>query len=121
MLALARTEARSHIPAEPRKAEDALAECLKELLREVVAEEIRRALADHNGGPRPLLLDTNQTAKLLQVPPSWVASAARRGDIPSVKLGHHVRFRVADIEDFIEQKNRETDNEHSLSNSVLRQ
>ena len=29
MLALARTEARSHIPAEPRKAEDALAECLE--------------------------------------------------------------------------------------------
>src|ERR1051325_6788724 len=31
---------------------------------------------------------------------------ARTGELPVVRLGHHVRFRVSDLEKFVEQKGK---------------
>ena len=52
----------------------------------------------------PLLLDTSGAATLLNLPESWIATAVRRGEIPSVRLGHHVRFKRSDLEKFIDEQ-----------------
>lgn len=38
------------------------------------------------------LIDAEEAARLLSVPPSWVLSQARSGRIPHVRLGRYVRF-----------------------------
>ena len=77
---------------------------IEERLRQVIREEIARAFADNGNHRDHLLLNTRQAADLLCLPASWVASAARRGGIPSVKLGHHIRFKVSDLETFIDEQ-----------------
>ena len=74
------------------------------VIREAVREEVRAALAEHEPKLEPLEVDTAKAAELLSLPPSWVAAAARRGELPCVKHGHHVRFCVRELEKFIEQK-----------------
>jgi excisionase family DNA binding protein len=46
----------------------------------------------------PHLLTAKQLAEHLAVPESWVREQARIGKLPSIKLGHYVRFRLDDIE-----------------------
>jgi excisionase family DNA binding protein len=70
-------------------------------LREIVREELQAVSA--SGKPEPLLLDTDEAAQFLNVPPTWLASMAREQKIKSVKLGHYVRFARADLEAFILQ------------------
>ena len=47
------------------------------------------------------LLRANDVAAQLDVPKSWVYTAARTGRIPCVHAGRHVRFRQVDIDEFI--------------------
>ena len=70
-------------------------------LREIVRQELQAVSA--NGKPEPLLLDTEQAAVFLNVPPTWLASMAREGKIKSVRMGHYVRFARADLEAFIQE------------------
>jgi len=44
------------------------------------------------------LLNANQIAAALGVPKSWVREQSRLGNIPVVKLGHYCRYRLADVE-----------------------
>jgi PTS system nitrogen regulatory IIA component len=50
------------------------------------------------------LLTPDEVAAILQVSPEWVRESARRGDIPSVKLGHYRRFKRSDVDVFIESR-----------------
>ena len=68
--------------------------------REIVREELT---ALKPAEPPKLLLDTEEAAKFLNVPPTWLASTAREGKIKSIKLGHYVRFARTDLEAFIVQ------------------
>jgi excisionase family DNA binding protein len=78
---------------------------IEERLRSVIREEVERALASNgNGKSAPLAVDGKEAARLLGLPVSWVMNAARRGEIKSVKHGHHVRFVVTDLNEFIRQK-----------------
>jgi excisionase family DNA binding protein len=43
------------------------------------------------------LLVASEVADILRVDPAWIYRAARRGEIRSVKIGRHVRFRPEDI------------------------
>ena len=52
------------------------------------------------------LLDPRQVAEMLNVPVSWIYSAAERGDLPSLKIGKYRRFRRDEIEAWL-QKQRE--------------
>jgi excisionase family DNA binding protein len=54
------------------------------------------------------LLTARQVAELLNVSITWVLDHAtrRRPHIKSVKLGKVVRFRLADVEKFVEQCER---------------
>jgi excisionase family DNA binding protein len=69
--------------------------------RRIVREEIAAA-ANGNGHDSPTLLSATAAAKLWDVPKSWISEAARRGELPSVRVGHYVRFRVTDLQAFVE-------------------
>ncbi len=58
---------------------------------------LRRVTSRLGLGPRPIsqtspLLDAEQAAKLLGVPPSWLLAQARKHRVPHHRLGHYVRF-----------------------------
>ena len=78
-----------------------------ELIRTAVREEIQEALSAQNSKPPKLLLDTKEAAAVLNVPESWLAQAARENKIPKVLVGHYVRFRIADLEKFIEDQRKQ--------------
>lgn len=50
------------------------------------------------------LWDTRQVAARLNVPKSWVYSAAERGEIPSRKVGKYRRFVAAEIEAWLNRQ-----------------
>lgn len=79
-----------------------LFDLLVEQIRAVVREEI--AAASNGNGHSPALLSAEAAAKLFEVPKSWISDAARRGELPSVRLGHYVRFKPDDLETFTETK-----------------
>ncbi|MSP39512.1 MAG: DNA-binding protein [Deltaproteobacteria bacterium] len=72
---------------------------LLDQIREVVREEIRTATGKDSQSPT--LLSAERAAKLFDVPKTWISDAARRGELPSVKLGHYVRFRIDDLHAFV--------------------
>jgi excisionase family DNA binding protein len=76
---------------------------LEGLLRRIVREEI--AASNSNGHDSPILLSAETAAKLFDVPKTWISDAARRGELPSVRVGHYVRFKPEDLEEFI-RRNR---------------
>lgn len=75
---------------------------LKQLIREAVREELQEGIPQKQTAPK-LLLDTKEAAAMISVPESWLAEAARKNKIAVVHVGHYVRFRVADLEAFVEQ------------------
>lgn len=72
-------------------------------IRKVVREEIAAA-AKIESKPK-LTYTTAEAAAVMNVPESWLATAARDGRVPCVKIGHYVRFRLSDLENFIDRKN----------------
>lgn len=54
------------------------------------------------------LLTPKEVAEILSVSPAWVLdhSSRRRPHLPSVKLGKAVRFRAAEVEQFIQECSR---------------
>jgi excisionase family DNA binding protein len=79
---------------------------LLDQIRAVVREEIKAAGTNGNGHS-PALLSAEAAAKVFDVPKTWISEAARRGELPSVKVGHYVRFKPDDLEAFI-KVNRST-------------
>ncbi len=69
---------------------------------EMMEEIVRNAAATHR--PTGQLLTADQAAKLLSVPPSWVLAQARANRIPHIRLSRYVRFRRADLDEFIESR-----------------
>jgi excisionase family DNA binding protein len=60
-----------------------------------------------NGDSRHLgsaLMSAPDLAKLFGVPESWVREQARLGNLPCIKLGHYVRFRIEEVERFLRQR-----------------
>jgi excisionase family DNA binding protein len=47
------------------------------------------------------LLSAPDLAKLFGVPESWVREQARLGNLPSIKLGHYVRFKIEEVQRFL--------------------
>jgi excisionase family DNA binding protein len=60
-------------------------------------------MSDDAESQRPLLLNSKEASALLNIPESWLLSAARRGDVPVVRIGRYVRFRERDLLDWVEQ------------------
>jgi excisionase family DNA binding protein len=49
----------------------------------------------------PRLMNAGQLAEHLSLPETWVREQARIGELPSIKLGHYVRFRLEDVKRYI--------------------
>jgi excisionase family DNA binding protein len=49
------------------------------------------------------ILTKDEVAALLRLRPSTVDDMARRGDLPSIRLGRHRRYLRSDIEEFIQR------------------
>ena len=49
------------------------------------------------------LLTADEVAELLHIPRSTVSDYGRRGVLPSIKLGRHVRFARSDVAEAIEE------------------
>lgn len=61
-----------------------------------------RGARDRLGGARGVsaispLVNANQAAELLGVPPSWLLAQARERKVPHHKLGHYVRFDLDEL------------------------
>jgi excisionase family DNA binding protein len=53
------------------------------------------------------LLTTAELSSLTGLPESWIYANAAAGKLPSLKLGHYVRFRRSEIEPWLEAQRRE--------------
>ena len=67
-----------------------------------IAQGVQRVKARLGLGPREIsqtspLLDAEQAAKLLGVPPTWLLAQARKRAIPHHRLGHYVRFDADEL------------------------
>jgi excisionase family DNA binding protein len=49
------------------------------------------------------LVDVKDLAERYGPPPSWWYAKAEAGEIPSFKLGKYRRFKIADVEDWLER------------------
>ena len=47
-------------------------------------------------------MDVKQLSERLSVPESWIYARTASGEIPHVKLGHYVRFRLDDVMEWLE-------------------
>jgi excisionase family DNA binding protein len=89
--------------SEPLKPDSLAVTLTVEQLRELMREELKGATA--NNTHSPTLLSAEEAANRWNVPRTWISEMARQGKLPSVKLGHYVRFRPEDLEEFI-RRNR---------------
>jgi hypothetical protein len=72
---------------------------LLEQFRAVVREEIAISMSVDRQGKQ--LFTTRETAKMLNVEESWLATRARAGKIPHRMLGHYRYFSADDIDSII--------------------
>jgi excisionase family DNA binding protein len=74
-------------------------------LRTLETQMLWRLLADRSSATKsdgfPRLLNAKQLAEHLAVPESGVREQARLGQLPSIKLGHYVRFRLDDVQSYL--------------------
>ena len=50
------------------------------------------------------LLDAHEIAELLNVKESWVREATRDGRLPHLKLGRYRRYRLSDIQSWLDEQ-----------------
>jgi PTS system nitrogen regulatory IIA component len=55
---------------------------------------------------RSVLVTAEEVSKILAIPPRRVYEMAKRGDLPSVKIGRLVRFRRQAVEDWVALQER---------------
>lgn len=102
--------------ADPSKITGLSLESLPDLLAQVVSRvgELKhlegtllsilfgqRSVGSQSGADEGTLLSAPQVAKMFDVPESWVREQARLGNLPSIRLGHYVRFKPAEIARFV--------------------
>ncbi len=49
-------------------------------------------------------ITVDDLADVLGVPPSWIYERTARGEIPFYRVGRYVRFRLSEVEDWLEQQ-----------------
>ncbi len=85
---------------------NALAEEIKAALREVLREELPRALADllprADDGER--LIDIKEAAQRLGLSTSTVYKRAEQSELPSIKMGGRLLFKTSDLTAYAEAR-----------------
>lgn len=66
----------------------------------------------------PHLLSTAEAARLLTLRESTIRDYARRGLVPSLRIGRHVRFLEADLYDYLESRRTQAQNGRSVTASA---
>jgi excisionase family DNA binding protein len=106
-----------HIAADPASAGNLPERTLKALLAKclVVQGALATRLLDKSSAGTDVgieeqmnqpFADAKEMARLLRVHESWVRSEQRHGRIPFVRVGRYVRFRPADVERALEDRNQ---------------
>ena len=54
--------------------------------------------------PPPILVDPREAARRLSISPRTLFSLTKAAEIPSLKIGKSVRYRVSDLESWAERK-----------------
>jgi len=62
-------------------------------IRRIVREEIQAAQNEHQAN----LLTAEQLAERLQVHKNWVYEQSRLGNIPTIRVGRHIRFSLHEV------------------------
>ena len=65
------------------------------------------------------LMTPEEVADVLQVSAEWVRECARRGDLPSIKLGHYRRFTCSDVAAFIQPRRLRATTAPSMISAVI--
>jgi len=78
-------------------------EALVEVIREAVRQELQPLISQNGHKDDPLLLSAKAAGKRYDINESWFSNMARQNKIPYVRLGHYVRFRPDDLEEFIKE------------------
>ena len=78
-----------------------LGNAVLEAVRQVVREEIQTAMGRNGHYDGDYLLNTKRAANRLGVPVSWIREMARKGELPCVHLGHYIRFKPEDLDQYI--------------------
>jgi len=87
--------------SETNKAATIFSDPFRSELEEIVERAIKKALNGNGYQDGDHLLDAKMAAKRLCVPVSKIRDMARRGELPSIELGHYRRFRIEDLDRFI--------------------
>jgi excisionase family DNA binding protein len=66
-------------------------------IEEIVCRAVQSALARDTDPGR--LLAPEELAERLKVPVSWVYEQSRQGNIPTVRVGRYIRFRLQEVID----------------------
>ena len=69
-----------------------------------MSSDIDAVAARRNGLLREPLLDPETAAHLLGIPRSSIYEYARRGELPYVKIGRHLKFVRSDLERAIDER-----------------
>jgi len=70
-----------------------------------MSEEVHSYKINPFGKREPILVSVNDAAHLLNLSKSYIYRETRAGNIPHVKIGSRVLFRVADLDEWIETQN----------------
>ena len=105
--------------ADPARAKGLSFEAVPELLAEIALRTVplktlegtllgllaqRPANGGNGNNGNSGLLSAPQLAELWNIPETWVREQARLGVLPSIRLGHYVRFRLEEVERFVAKR-----------------
>lgn len=57
-----------------------------------------------HAAPAPAALHLEQAAAYLAMSPEWLRAAARRREIACTRIGRSIRFRISDLDKFLDAK-----------------
>jgi hypothetical protein len=72
-------------------------EAFVNLVRQVIREELIKALGNNGNGHAKELLTPEELATKIHVPLSWVYEQSRQGNIPTHRLGRYLRFGLQQV------------------------
>lgn len=105
--------------SDPSRARDLLIDSIPELMAHIAGRvaalktlegtllsmTLSHRVATSNGkNGDSALMSAPQVAKLFDVPEWWVREQARLGTLPSIRLGHYVRFKAEEIQRFVAER-----------------
>ena len=67
---------------------------------------IKNKLTEYSDSDTIQLITPKQLSERLNVSPAWISKAAKKGLIPSYHLGRCLRFKLSDIQRYLQETER---------------